>query len=70
MQSIVIPEEFIKFAIEVIDNDVEGDSKKNREFIETYKRELHSLARKNDKLMEMKLGDLIDEEEFKSKRSE
>lgn len=70
LQSIVIPEEFIKFAIEVIDNDVEGDSKKNREFIETYKRELHSLARKNDKLMEMKLGDLIDEEEFKSKRSE
>lgn len=70
LQSIVIPEEFIKFAIEVIDNDVEGDTKKNREFIETYKRELHSLAKKNDKLMEMKLGDLIDEEEFKNKKSE
>lgn len=70
LQRIVIPEEFIKFAIEVIDNDVEGDVQKNREFIETYKKELNSLTKKNDKLMEMKLNDLINEEEFLNKKSE
>ncbi len=70
LQSIVIPEEFIKFAIEVIESDIESEAQTNKGFIETYKKELNILIKKNDKLTEMKIDDLISEEEFKKKKSE
>jgi len=70
LRTITIPEEFIQFAIDVIENDVESDNKKNKDFIETHKTELSNLSKKFNKLMELKLGDLISEEEFISKRSE
>ncbi len=70
LRTITIPEEFIQFAIDVIENDIESDNKKNKEFIETHKTELSNLSKKFNKLMELKLGDLISEEEFISKRSE
>ena len=70
LQALVIPEEFIKFAIEVIENDVENEAQSNKGFVESYRKELNILAKKNDKLMELKLDDLISEEEFKNKKSE
>ena len=70
LKTLFIPEEFIRFAIDVLENDFESDKKKNKEYIETHKKELTNLTKKFDKLMELKLGELISEEEFSNKRSE
>jgi site-specific DNA recombinase len=70
IKTITIPEEFIKFAIDVIENDVESDHKKNKEFIETHKKELENLSKKSDGLLELKLKGLISEDDFIVKRSE
>ena len=70
LKAISIPEEFIRFALDAINDDVESDSNRNKEFIETHKKELTILNNKCDKLMELKLSELISEEDFIIKQSE
>ena len=70
LRAISIPEEFIRFALDAINADAENDSNRNKEFIETYSKEIVILNNKCDKLMELKLNDLISEEDFIIKQSE
>ncbi len=65
-----IPKEFIRFALDAINADAESDSNRNKEFIETYSKEIVILNNKCDKLMELKLSDIISEEDFIIKQSE
>jgi site-specific DNA recombinase len=70
LKAISIPEEFIRFALDAINADVESDSNRNKEFLETYRKEMVSLNIKCDKLMELKLSEIISEEDFIIKQSE
>ena len=70
LKAISIPEEFIRFALDAINEDAESDINRNKEFIETYKKEITTLNNKCDKLMELKLSELISEEDFIIKQSE
>ena len=70
LKAISIPEEFIRFALDAINEDAESDINRNKEFIETYKKEITTLNNKCDKLMELRLSELISEEDFIIKQSE
>ncbi len=70
LRKIYIPEEFIEWAISSLKSDLLKDIGDRKMLIEGHKKQREQLMKKRDKLTELKLKSLIEDEEYLKKKDE
>lgn len=70
LESITLPDDFIKWALNLIKQDSEKQQQQGIQRLSTYEAKLTKIQKVLDGLIEMRAGGEISEEEFRDKRSE